>query len=205
MKFDNHWLEQSEQEVTVHLKKRVFKYNHNGETKQYADAFTGKTDNLGCHEALYDLEEGKPRSMTVKVKKYGLSLQEKLQIVAAAALKEFSDDVNRHMEAFYVNAVYRGVPSDTEPEIVIEEKFLKWIAGETPTPYLDKDHKLQYAPPQPPKSVVESATETVSMPEFINERPPMTHSMWDVQQWVKKKQHLTTAEAMLASHPAKEQ
>jgi hypothetical protein len=161
MRFDNHWLNQSYQDVTVHLKKRVFKFNKEGKGSVLTDAFTGKTENLGCHEELYDVEEGKPRSMTVRVKRHGLSLREKLAVVAEAALKEFGEDVNRFSQSHYLASTY--AKGENEPDIVIDPKFLKWIAGETATPYLDKDHKLQVAPP-----------------------------------------HMTTAQAMLASVPAKE-
>ncbi len=190
MRFKNHWTDQVQQEVTVHLKKRGYKADKS-EVAESVDVVTGKTEHLGCYEHFCDLEKDKPRSMTVKVNRYGLSYREKLGIVFEAALKEFSDDLNRHLEAFYTNAVYRGVPSDTEPAVVIDPKFLKMIAEGTQA-FLDKNHTIQAGTlvqmTVPPASELQSLKDAKkSCPQFVNEKPPATRVMSDVKAWVIQK------------------
>lgn len=186
MRFKNPWTDKTTQKVTVHLKKHGWK---------------STPDAKGSHWQLLDLKDGEPKNVEVTVLKYGLSRNEKLGIVIRAALDHFNDDLNRYLEEFYSNAVYRGVPSDTTPAVVVDEYQLKHI---NETAYLDKDHVLHYAkvPPQAimPKLGSLAAAKT-TMPSFLNERPPSTKSMSDLRSWVIEKQHqnLTTAEAMLAS------
>ena len=177
MSFNNHWIGQSEQEVTVHLKNHVWRYNPDGPNEQYLDL------------------KGEPKSMTVKVKRYGMSRREKLAIVVQAALKHFNDDVNSYMHAHYLASTHCKAD---DPEIVIEEKFLKWIAGETYSLYLDKDHKIQYTPPKHFGTAEAMLASTAglqsledakkSCPVFLNEKPPNTKSMTDLRNWVGEKQ-----------------
>ena len=133
--------------------------------------------------------------MTVKVKRYGMSRREKLAIVVQAALKHFNDDVNSYMHAHYLASTHCKAD---DPEIVIEEKFLKWIAGETYSPYLDKDHKIQYTPRKycgtawamlgGTTRVRSREYSKKSCPVFLNEKPPNTKSMTDLRNWVGEKQ-----------------
>ena len=190
MRFKNHWTDQVQQEITVHLKKRGYKSEKTESTKT-VDAVTGQTEHLGCYEQFCDLDRDKPRSMTVKVNRYGLSYREKLGIVFEAALKEFSDDLNRHLESFYWNALGRGTPSDTEPAITIDPKFLKMIAEGTQA-FLDKDHTIQAGTlvslATPPASELQSLQDAKkSCPQFINEKIPFNGSVGDLKSWVNDK------------------
>lgn len=173
MKFNNHWLGEVEQAVTVHLKKQVLRYTQSGQIKDSIDALTGKKATLGCYEELRNVEADKPRSMTVMVPRYGLTLQDKLRIVTAAALKEFRDDVNHFVESRLDDIVYRGTTST--PDTVIEEKFLKNL-------------------PRFPS--MDSMPQNLGEPFIpVDELPPSTTSMWEVQQWVKKKQTMLASTA----------
>lgn len=106
MNYDNVWLNKSEQEVTVHLKRHIFRYRPDGFYEQYLD-----------------MKKDEPQSMTVKVKRFGLSRGEKLAVVVEAALKHFNNDVNYFLHDYYES--YVGMPTATEAPIVIEDKFLK--------------------------------------------------------------------------------
>lgn len=186
MRFKNPWTDKKTQQVKVHLKRHGWK---------------STPDAKGSHWQLLDLKEGEPKSVEVTVLKYGLTRNEKLGIIVRAALDHFNDDLNRYLEEFYSNAVYRGVPSDTTPAVEVSEYQLKHI---NETAYLDKDHKLHYAKmpaPVPSEKLGSLAAARMTKPTFLNEKPPATRSMTDLQNWVKERQtqNLTTAEAMIAS------
>ncbi len=146
MKPNNYWLSISQQEVKVNLKRMVFNgtINNKSYTHKAFDAVTGQKLYISDHDHCLDVEHGNPKSITVKINRYGSSYKEKLAIVIQAALKEFNDDLNRYSLSCHLGSLY--AKSADEPEIVIDPKFLKWINGETHTAYLDKDHKIQYEP-----------------------------------------------------------
>jgi hypothetical protein len=172
MRFKNIWTGRTTQKVKVKLKKQVRRY---------------KTENLIVE--YVDLKEGEPKSVEIPVFRYGLTRNEKLGIVICAALDHFSEEVNRYLEEHYENAVCRGVPSNKEPVVEIDPKFMETVMM---TAYLDKNHNVCYGKQlkeiKLPKLGSLAAAKT-TMPSFINERAPNYHSDTDLRKWVKEKQN----------------
>ena len=164
MQRKNEWLEKVEQEVKVTLKKRGYRP-------------TGG-------ECNYDVDGSVP--LIVKIKRYAMTHNEKLATIIQTSLKYFANELNGYGQDDLQNYIVPVQPD--EEKIVIDDKFLKWIAGETATAYLDKNHKMQYSAPTTIAKAMEEAKE--SCPQFLNEKIPNTRSMTDLKSWVIEKQRM---------------
>lgn len=137
---------------------------------------------------LIDPRTGEKTTKTFKVKKHGMSLNDKLGIVMSAALESFAEEINEMYDTMklrqcgHLHQVAASLAKEKGlaelPEPVVEEKFLNLFG----IPTIPSDRKLVDAPLSAPKPL--ASTGSTASPKQKTWTPP---------------KNLTTAQAMLAS------